>query len=122
MTLELFDRYDIRARICAFIFILSPFILDAYLFVDAVRNFSTTVIITVVLIASCGLFTSLIRYFGNRKKQRDYIAEFLSPESTEFKQISKTRYYAKISAVEPEFAGMLCPDGSIDLTVLDDVS
>jgi hypothetical protein len=56
MKIDLFDRYDIRARICALIFVVSPFLLDAYILVDAVRNVSFTVIITAVLIASSGLF------------------------------------------------------------------
>ena len=30
MKIDLFDRYDIRTRICAFIFVVSPFLLDAY--------------------------------------------------------------------------------------------
>ena len=31
MKIDLFDRYDIRARICALIFVVSPFLLDAYI-------------------------------------------------------------------------------------------
>ena len=66
MKIDLFDRYDIRTRICAFIFVLSPFLLDAYILVDAIRNFSSTVIISVVLIAGSGLATCWMRYMGNK--------------------------------------------------------
>lgn len=67
MRIDLFDRYDIRTRICAFIFVVSPFLLDAYILVDAIRNFSSTVIISVVLIAGSGLATCWMRYMGDRK-------------------------------------------------------
>ena len=76
MKIDLFDRYDIRARICALIFVVSPFLLDAYILVDAVRNISFTAIITAVLIASSGLFSCWIRYSGNNASRGDYISEF----------------------------------------------
>ena len=57
MKLELFDRYDLRTRICAFVFVISPFLLDAYILVDAVRGLASTFVLTVTLIAASGIFT-----------------------------------------------------------------
>lgn len=122
MKIDLFDRYDIRTRICAFIFIVSPFLLDAYIFVDAVRNFSTTVIITAILIASSGLFTCWIRYCGNNVKQKDYIAESLVSGSNEISEISRKRYLDKLVRLEPTFAGLTCTDAAVSRDTANSVS
>jgi len=112
MKIELFDRYDLRTRICAFIFVMSPFLLDAYILVDAVRSFSSTIIISAILIASSGLFSCWIRYWGNKVEQKDYIVELLSPTSTELTQMDKKRYYEKLVKLEPSFAGVESNDSA----------
>ena len=106
MKIDLFDRYDIRTRICAFIFVVSPFLLDAYILVDPIRNFSSTVIISVVLIAGSGLATCWMRYMGNSVKQDDLIAEYLTTNSTVIDDITKDRYYSKLIGIEPSFADL----------------
>lgn len=106
MKIDLFDRYDIRARICALVFVVSPFLLDAYILVDAVRNISFTAIITAVLIASSGLFSCWIRYSGNAASRGDYIAEFLLPESSAISTTSRERYWKKLQDLEPSFSGL----------------
>lgn len=106
MKIDLFDRYDIRVRICALIFVVSPFLLDAYILVDAVRNISFTAIITAVLIASSGLFSCWIRYSGNNASRGDYISEFLLPESSAISTTSRERYWKKLQDLEPSFSGL----------------
>jgi len=106
MKFDLFDRYDIRTRICAFIFVVSPFLLDAYILVDAIRNFSSTVIVSVVLIAGSGLATCWMRYMGNSVKQDDLISEYLTPNSTVIDDNTKARYYTKLIGIEPSFADL----------------
>lgn len=110
MKIDLFDRYDIRTRICAFIFVVSPFLLDTYILVDTVRNFSFTAIITAVLIAGSGLFSCWIRYFGNSVSKDDYIAEFLLPESPAISATSRERYWKKLLELEPSFGGLSSED------------
>lgn len=122
MKIELFDRYDIRTRICAFIFLLSPLLLDAYILVDAIRNFSSTVIISVVLIAGSGLATCWMRYMGNTVKQDDLIAEFLSPSSTVIDANTKARYHAKLMECEPRFTDLRSDDPKVYQAVAKDVS
>lgn len=122
MKIELFDRYDIRTRICAFIFVLSPFLLDAYILVDAIRNFSSTVIISVVLIAGSGLATCWMRYMGNTVKQDDLIAEFLSLNSTVIDADTKARYHAKLIECEPRFTDLRSDDPQVCQAVAKDVS
>lgn len=122
MKIDLFDRYDIRTRICAFIFVLSPFLLDAYILVDAIRNFSSTVIISVVLIAGSGLATCWMRYMGNTVKQDDLIAEYLTPNSTVIDANTKVRYHAKLAEREPKFADLSSDDPQVCQAIAKDVS
>lgn len=122
MKIDLFDRYDIRTRICAFIFVVSPFLLDAYILVDAIRNFSSTVIISVVLIAGSGLATCWMRYMGNTVKQDDLIAEYLTPNSTVIDTNTKARYHAKLAEREPKFADLRSDDPQVCQAVAKDVS
>ena len=110
MSLELFDRYDIRTRICAFAFVISPFLLDAYILVEEVRSLASTFILTVTLIAASGLFTCWVRYLGNTVIQVDYITEFLLPESNELNDVTRNRYIEKLSASEPGLGGLSSPD------------
>ena len=122
MKIDLFDRYDIRTRICAFIFVVSPFLLDAYILVDAIRNFSSTVIISVVLIAGSGLATCWMRYMGNRVKQNDLIAEYLTPNSAVIDANTKARYLAKLAEHEPRFADLSSDNPQVCQAVAKDVS
>lgn len=122
MKIDLFDRYDIRTRICAFIFVLSPFLLDAYILVDAIRNFSSTVIISVVLIAGSGLATCWMRYMGNTVKQDDLIAEYLTPNSTVIDANTKARYHAKLAEREPKFADLSSDDPQVCQAIAKDIS
>lgn len=110
MKIELFDRYDIRTRICALIFVISPFLLDAYILVEAVRSLASTFILTVMLIAASGIFTCWVRYLGNRVTQVDYITEFLLSESKELNDITRNRYVEKLCASEPGFTGLSSSD------------
>lgn len=110
MKIDLFDRYDIRTRICAFVFVVSPFLLDSYILVDAVRTFPSTVVITTVLIACSGLFTCWMRYWGNSVNQVDYIAEFLMPESLEISTASRKRYYDRLVKHESSFGDLYSED------------
>lgn len=110
MKIDLFDRYDIRTRICALVFVVTPFLLDAYILVEAVRSLTFTVILTVSLIAASGMFICWIRYLGNTVTQVDYITEFLLPESNELNDITRNRYVEKLCNLEPAFIGLLNPD------------
>ena len=110
MKIDLFDRYDIRTRICAFIFVVSPFLLDAYILVEASRSLATTAIVAVVLIAGSGLATCWMRYMGNTVAQVDYIAQYLLPSSTAVDANTLDRYYTKLIGLEPGFVDLKSND------------
>ena len=110
MKIDLFDRYDIRTRICAFIFVVSPFLLDAYILVEASRNLATTAIVALVLIAGSGLATCWMRYMGNTVNQTDYIAQYLLPSSTVIDPNTLERYHTKLIGHEASFADLKSSD------------
>ena len=110
MKIELFDRYDIRTRICAFIFVISPFLLDAYILVEAVRSLASTFILSVTLVAASGVFTCWVRYLGNTVTQVDYITEFLLPDAKELNDVTRNRYIEKLCALEPGLVGLASHD------------
>lgn len=122
MKYDLFDRYDIRTRICAFIFVMSPFLLDAYILVEGIRSFSSTVIVSAVLIAGSGLATCWMRYLGNKVNQVDYIAEYLTPNSTVIDEHTKARYYTKLIGHEPSFADLRSDDVQVSQVAAKTVS
>lgn len=49
MSVDIFDKYDIRARICALLFVIAPMLLDGYVMIDAFRNIT----FTILFIISC---------------------------------------------------------------------
>ena len=122
MKIDLFDRYDIRTRICAFIFLVSPFLFDAYILVNAIRNFSSTVIVSVVLIAGSALAACWMRYMGNTVKQDDLIAEYLTHNSAMIDTNTKARYHSMLAEREPRFADLRSEDPQVCQAVAKDVS
>lgn len=120
MSLDIFDKYDIRARLCALLFILAPIILDGYILVNEFRTLSFTIILLSVILSYSCLFTCWIRYNGNTIKTTDYIVTFLMPDSSEFSESSIKRYYKKIVEIEPNFAPLINMDKNN--RILEDVS
>lgn len=112
MSVNIFDKYDIRTRVCSLIFIISPFLLDGYIFIDTMRSLTFTVILLSVILAYCCFFICWIRYNGNSAQTKDYIAEFLSPSSSEIDDTSKMRYYRIISEADYSFNEMSSQDPS----------
>ena len=110
MKIELFDRYDIRTRICAFIFLISPFLLDAYILVETVRSLASTFVLSVTLVAASGMFTCWVRYLGNTVTQIDYITEFLLPDTKELNDVTRNRYIEKLCVLEPGLVGLTSHD------------
>lgn len=122
MSVDIFDKYDIRARICALIFILSPIILDGYIFVNEFRSISFTIILISIILSYSCLFTCWIRYNGNKIKTKNYIVEFLMSDSNEFSESSIKRYYEKIVEIEPSFTPLIHLDRTNNRKILEDVS
>lgn len=122
MSVDIFDKYDIRARICAMLFVIAPMLLDGYVMIDAFRNITFTILLASLILAYSCLFSCWIRFFGNKMDLKDYIVEFLMLDSKELSQKCLKRYYEKLSKLEPSFSDLLDYDKKKSQKILKDVS
>lgn len=123
MSIDIFDKYDIRARMCALLFVLAPMLLDGYIMIDAFRNITFTILLASLILAYSCLFSCWIRFCGNKlDSKNDYIVDFLMPDSEEFSKSSLKRYYEKLSKLEPSFSELLAFDKNKTQKILKDVS
>lgn len=107
MSVSIFDRYSIRAYLCATIFLFSPFLLDCYLLIPEFRSLSVTVLVGSVIL-SIGCLTNIwLRFRGNKLEKRNYLAEYLKPTSTAVKPEVKQRYYQVLSKKSSDFEAFL---------------
>lgn len=104
MSIDIFDKYDIRARICSLMFILSPIVLDGYILLEEFRDISFTIVLLAVILSYSCFFTCWIRYNGNKVKIPDYIIIFLKDGSDVFSKNSLKRYYEKLNKLESTFS------------------
>ena len=69
---ELFGKYNLRARLSPSIILISPILLNMYLFFEIVREISTTVIITITSSAIINLLVLISRYKGSEKIKKGF--------------------------------------------------
>lgn len=100
MLSDVFDKYDIRVRLCSCIFIMSPAIIDAYILFDGLKSISATFIVIAVILAMSCYLSVYIRFYGNKIKNEDLVSIYLSPNSEFYTQIEKQRFYRKIAEKE----------------------
>ena len=96
---ELFGKYNLRARLSPSIILISPILLNMYLFFEIVREIATTVIITITSSAIINLLVLISRYKGSEKikkvlkDKKVFAQEMLSPLDTRIDASTKKRYY-----------------------------
>ena len=107
MKIELFDAYNIRARLSVTIILLSPVILSLFLcFQSAFTTLSSAVII-LVLLAFANYLPVLQRAAGEKKNTTpDYAAQYLLPTDNTFDSVTKERYYKKLAELDNVFSGL----------------
>ena len=107
MKIELFDAYNIRARLSVTIILLSPVILSLFLcFQSAFTTLSSAVII-LVLLAFANYLPVLQRAVGKKKRATlDYAAQYLLPTDNAFDSATKERYYKKLADLDVSFSGL----------------
>lgn len=106
MKLEIFDSYNIRARICVILFFIVPFFVD-WLFIFSSKFTVTENIFVVVLLVI--LFQCILNLSRPKAMQysENYAATILSPKS-QLPKITRMRYYRKLATFEPEFSDFSC--------------
>lgn len=114
MENKLFDEYNIRARLCPSLILLSPIILNMYLIFESVRELSTTVIITIVSFSILNLLILVSRQKGSNAIKGildDSTAAYklLSPNDKRLDKYTKERYYKLIYENLPDL-GLITED------------
>lgn len=102
---ELFDKYNLRARLSPMIILISPILLNMYLLVEEVRELSTTIVVSITAWALINLLILFSRYKGSKvnnviDKKNSLAQEVLSPlnEDIKINKLMKQRYYDFINS------------------------
>ena len=113
MKLELFDPYNIRARLSASILLLAPIVITLFLTFDEMHSFAASSITLIALLAFANYVPILQRHINSKKTFNvNYAADMLSLHDSTFDEISKKRYYKKLAFLDSTFSIFLTPDDS----------
>lgn len=105
MDINIFDTYNIRARLSVYIIIISPIILTLYFLYEPVRTFSFSAILFTIIIAFSNYLFALQRYLQKDKKTYSNIAaELLYVNDLRINECTKQRYYQKLCKLDNSFA------------------
>lgn len=101
---QIFDIYDIRARLAVVIFLISPVLFSIYLQVESIRNIASTTIIAIILIALSNLLMVVIRDNGKHVyNKREIAAKYLLPDDSHIDSAVKERLYKFLGKVDESF-------------------
>lgn len=91
---QVFDVYDIRARLAVVIFLVSPVLFSIYLQVESIRNIASTTVIAIILMALSNLLMVVIRDNGKYVyNKREIMVKYLLPTDTHIDSGVKERLY-----------------------------
>lgn len=101
---QVFDVYDIRARLAVVIFLVSPVLFSIYLQVESIRNIASTTVIAIILMALSNLLMVVIRYNGKYVyNKREIMVKYLLPTDTHIDSGVKERLYKFLGKVDESF-------------------
>ena len=110
MNIELFDVYNIRARLSASIILLAPVAITLFFCFNEIYSFVTSSIISIILLA----FTNYIPIVQRRGRKthdfKNYAAQLLYYSNDELDQALKTRYYKILAKQDESFHCFLEPN------------
>ena len=113
MKLEVFDAYNIRARLSVSILVLAPIAITLFSIFDETRSFATSSIIIFVLLALTNYVPILQRRISKWKEfKANYAADMLLLQDKTFDTVTKNRYYKKLASLNEAFSLFMFPDDS----------
>jgi hypothetical protein len=118
--IELFDAYNIRARLSASIILLAPIAISVFLCLEEVRSLATSAVILIVLLAFANCVPILQRRHRKRKNKetKDRAYELLLQSDNTFDSATKERYYDKLASLDESFLTLKEPDNSDEFKAL----
>lgn len=106
MNMNLFDTYNLRARLCVSIFYAAPFIFDIICLTHKAFSITEGIVLSAVCVTVCQALLGIHRAPINGQPIKNTAAELLSPSST-LPAGTRARYYRKLASFEPEFQPLL---------------
>ena len=116
--IELFDAYNIRARLSASIILLAPIAISVFLCLEEVRSLATSAVILIVLLAFANCVPILQRRQRKNKETKDRAYELLLQSDNTFDSATKERYYDKLASLDKSFLPLKEPDNSDEFKAL----
>lgn len=115
MNLNLFDTYNIRARLSVYVIVISPIILTIYFLFESVRTFSFSAIFVAILFAFSNYLFALQRFFQKQQPvYKNIAAELLYKSDPRIDNCTKQRYYNKLSQLDKSFKIFKSPSDNDD--------
>lgn len=106
MNMNLFDAYNLRARLCVSIFYAAPFIFDILCLAHKAFSITEGIVLSAICVTVCQALLGIHRAPINGQPVKNTAAEFLSPSSP-LSEGTRARYYRKLASFEPEFQPLL---------------
>lgn len=106
MNINLFDTYNLRARLCVSIFYAAPFIFDIICLTHKAFSITEGFVMSALCVTVCQALLGIHRAPTVGQSSKNPAAELLSP-SSELSAGTRIRYYRKLAAFEPEFQPLL---------------
>ena len=101
MDLNIFDSYNLRARLSVIAFYAAPFVIDVFFITGQKFSLTENIILTLITVVICQCLLNICRSKKDSAKV-NYAASYLQPNSGLSTEIRK-RYYRKLASFEPEY-------------------
>lgn len=123
MNIEIFDSYNIRARVCPCIILLSPITLTLFICFREQFDINSSAMIIVLLLAFANCIPTIQRIMFKNSKltQVNYAAQYLSIKDNTINSISKKRYYQKLTEYNPQFEALYSSDNIVYMQTCESV-
>lgn len=113
MKLELLDAYHIRARLCAYIILLSPAAITICFCFSELTTIASSSVLLFILFAFTNYIPILQRMsYKDKMFVKNYAAQFLWTTDTTIGDTTKARYYDKLSCLDKQFSLFSTPSDS----------
>lgn len=115
MDLSIFDAYNLRARLCPSLILLSPIAISIFLCIEKIHTVSATSFFLIILLAFANsvpiiqrrLYEKHLSKSNGQLKKNNRAAEILSQSDNTIDTVSKERYYRKLAKCDESFSPFL---------------
>lgn len=104
MKLEFLDTYSIRVRLSTSAILFAPIAITTFLCFEEINTLASSSVFIFVLLAFTNYIPILQRYLYKDKFSRgNYAVQFLLPSDPTIDNVTKMRYYEKLSTIDTSF-------------------